>query len=149
MIPEFINHTSSRIPRQYLICFLAIVIKDLKRQKKWATGLNSKSLQLVFLPRLQAKSLNHQFRGKNYATDVLSFDSTDPDSMGELVFCPEVLKKQAREHGLTFRDELCYMTLHGLLHLLGYDHEISEKQAKIMFQLQDSIFENALSGTRS
>lgn len=144
MTLEFLNHTSSRIPQKYLSGFFSRVQREMKRRKKWPVRLEGKSLQLVFLSRPHAKSLNKQFRGRDYATDVLSFDSMDPESLGELVLCPEVLKKQAGEHGLSFRDELCYMTLHGFLHLLGYDHETSEKEAKKMFQLQDAVFEKAL-----
>ncbi len=144
MILEILNHTRSRIPRQYLSEFMLVVQRELKQQKKWPVQLKGKSLQLVFLSKKQARELNHQFRGKDYATDVLSFESLDPDSLGELVLCPDILKQQAQEHDLSFRDELCYMVLHGLLHLLGYDHEASEKEAKIMFQLQDHIFKKAL-----
>ena len=149
MTLEFLNHTPSRIPQKYLSDFFFRVQREMKRRKKWPARLKGKSLQLVFLPRSQARGLNKQFRGKDYATDVLSFDSMDPESLGELVFCPEVLKKQSLQHGLSFRDELCYMTLHGFLHLLGYDHETSENEAKKMFQLQDAVFEKALFGSRS
>lgn len=144
MTLEFLNHTPTRIPQKYMSGFFSRVQREMKRRKKWPVRLKGKSLQLVFLSRPQAKSLNQQFRGRDHATDVLSFDSMDPESLGELVLCPEVLKKQAKEHGLSFRDELCYMTLHGFLHLLGYDHETSEKEAKKMFQLQDAVFEKAL-----
>ncbi len=85
--------------------------------------------------------MNHEFRGKDYATDVLSFDSLEPTSLGELVLCPEVLKRQAQEHGLTYQQELGYMLLHGVLHLLGYDHETNPKDAEKMFALQDAVFE--------
>lgn len=142
MSPEFLNHTKTRIPQKYVIEFLVHCLDQLKKKKAWPRKHSGKSLQLVFLPKNEAKQLNKQFRGKDYATDVLSFDSMDPDSLGELIFCPEVLIKQAAEHGLSFRDELCYMTLHGLLHLLGYDHETNEADAKKMFRLQDSIFDS-------
>ena len=103
-------------------------------------SLNNKTLTLVFLDQKEAKNLNQQFRGKNYATDVLSFSSMDPNSLGELILCWPVLKKQAKEHGLSQKLELTYMVLHGLLHLLGFDHEEDEMRAKEMFELQDAIF---------
>ncbi len=96
---------------------------------------------MVFLDSQSAKKINYEFRKKNYATDVLSFSPIEPGSLGELVMCPDVLKKQAREHGLSFRQELTYMLLHGILHLLGYDHEKSAAEAKKMFQIQDRLFE--------
>jgi len=64
----------------------------------------------------------------------------DSNSIGELVFCTEVLERQAKKQKHTLSYEFVYMFIHGLLHLLNYDHEISEKEEKIMFSLQDSIF---------
>ncbi|MNT92934.1 Endoribonuclease YbeY [compost metagenome] len=55
--------------------------------------------------------------------------------------CPDVLKKQAKDHDLTYKHELGYMLLHGVLHLLGYDHETSEEDAEKMFKIQDEAFE--------
>lgn len=101
----------------------------------------AKSCVLAFIDAVEMKKLNKQFRGKNYPTDVLSFAPVEPGSLGELVFCTDVLKRQAREHQLTYRDELTYMLIHGLLHLLGYDHERSQAEARKMFKIQDAIFE--------
>lgn len=106
----------------------------------FAKSLNDKSLTVVFLDAKEAKSINQQFRGRNYATDVLSFASMDPSSLGELILCWPVLKKQAKEHGLTQNLELGYMVLHGILHLLGFDHEENEDRATEMFRLQDELF---------
>jgi probable rRNA maturation factor len=99
------------------------------------------STTLIFVSSAEMKKLNKRYRGKNYATDVLSFAPTEPGSLGELVFCVDVLKRQAREHDLAYRDELSYMLIHGLLHLLGYDHEKSERAAREMFAVQDLVFE--------
>jgi probable rRNA maturation factor len=85
--------------------------------------------------------MNFQYRKKKYETDVLSFDGDFQESFGELVLCPQVLKKQSLQHDLSFRQELTYMLIHGILHLLGYDHETSEKDAQRMFHIQDSLFE--------
>lgn len=82
-----------------------------------------------------------QFRKKNYATDILSFAGDLEDSLGELVLCSQVLQKQAKEHKLTFNEELGYMLTHGVLHLMGFDHEKSKKEAKIMHDIQDLIFD--------
>jgi probable rRNA maturation factor len=109
-------------------------------QRGFKKSLKNKTLTLVFLDVKEAQNLNRQFRGKNYATDVLSFSSMDPHSLGELLLCWPVLKKQAKEHGLNQKLELTYMVLHGLLHLLGFDHEEDESRAAEMFELQDEIF---------
>lgn len=100
--------------------------------------LPDSELVIVFLNPGPAKKINFEFRKRDYATDVLSF--SNPQGLGELLICPQVIAKQAKEHGLTFNQELSYMLLHGILHLLGYDHEKSKVQAQRMFQLQDEIF---------
>lgn len=99
-----------------------------------------KELTLVFLKLAEMKSINRQFRKKNKPTDILSFQSTDPSSLGELLLCTDVLKEQAVRHGHSFTDEVTYMLIHGILHLLGYDHEASLKEEKLMFRLQDKCF---------
>lgn len=116
-------------------------------------------LSIVFLNPKEARDLNFEHRGKKYATDILSFqgeleflyptkktlqkgsaNSSLRLSLGELVLCPQVLQKQAKEHKLSFDEELRYMLLHGLLHLLSLDHERSAKEESFMFEIQDRIF---------
>ncbi len=101
-------------------------------------------LTIAFLDLEQARSLNKMYRGRDYATDVLSFSDEVEGSLGELAICPEVVSRQAIEHGLGFDEELGYMILHGILHLLGFDHETSKRDEKVMFSLQDSIFDSLL-----
>jgi len=68
--------------------------------------------------------LNRTFRGKDYATDVLSFPMVDqPGCLGDIVIATGIAKRQAEEAGHTVATELRILALHGLLHLLGYDHE--------------------------
>ena len=69
------------------------------------------------------RKINKQFRRKNYATDVLSFPSLLPGSLGEMAIATGVARRQAREAGHTEAVEARVLALHGLLHLLGYDHE--------------------------
>lgn len=107
--------------------------------KKRQIRLPPSELVIVFLDPLPAKKINNDFRKRNYATDVLSFQNGQ--GLGELLICPQVIAKQAKEHGLGFNQELAYMILHGILHLLGFDHEKSKAGAKKMFRLQDEIFE--------
>lgn len=116
-------------------------------------------LSIVFLNPKEARDLNFEHRGKKYATDILSFQGefeflypakktlqkkskSMPArlSLGELVLCPQVLQKQAKEHKLSFDEELRYMLIHGLLHLLSLDHERSAREESFMFEIQDRIF---------
>src|SRR2546423_12365916 len=85
---------------------------------------------VVFVSNAAIKKLNRQFRGKNYATDVLSFPTkaedfeTDNQSkLGEVVISVERAAAQAKENRLAFSNEVRQLILHGLLHLSGYDHE--------------------------
>ena len=81
-------------------------------------------------------SLNATYRGKKAPTDILSFPSEYPfrDSglLGELVVCLPVLKEQAKSLGHTPRAELDVLLTHGVLHLLGFDHEKGARQAAVM-----------------
>lgn len=138
-----VNQTDDIISTANLKKALKEVIADLQlkkiRNKKKLQ--EKKEITFVFLPAAAMKALNFQYRQKNKPTDVLSFSSVEDDSMGDLVFCLPVLKKQAKAQKHSLDHELLYMMIHGLLHLLGYDHELSKEEEKLMFQIQDSCFE--------
>ena len=121
--------------------------------------LKSSEVTCVFLSSPKMQAVNKKFRGKDKATDVLSFSAAESsaqdsgenlgenssensadNSLGELLFCPVVLKKQAHEQGHSLSREWLYMFIHGVLHLLGYDHEKSPQEEKLMFQLQERVF---------
>lgn len=137
-----INSSQVRMPRVFIQRWMREVIVAL-RQRHFKLN-QYKTLSIVFLDLPDAKELNFRFREKKYATDILSFEGDGENSLGELVLCPQVLRRQAYEHGLSFRQELGYMLIHGMLHLLGLDHEKSQKEARYMFQIQDDIFEKLL-----
>lgn len=69
------------------------------------------------------RRLNRDFRGKDYATDVLSFPSIAGASLGDLAISAARARVQAREFGHSLDDEIRILMLHGVLHLLGFDHE--------------------------
>lgn len=135
---ELVNRTRRPLPRVFLNSLLRKIIRELRRKRLWQ---NSKHLLIAMVTPKEMASLNQKYRRKAYPTDVLSFMATEPRSLGELVVCPQVIKGQAREHGLSYDEELSYMILHGVLHLLGFEHEKSRAQANRMFQLQDEIFD--------
>jgi probable rRNA maturation factor len=137
---NIINKSKVDVPQAFLKKWTEALVMKLKK-KGFPRVLKGKELILVFLDKKEAKKLNLQFRGMDYATDVLSFDPIDPQSLGELILCPQVLLKQAKEHKLSFELEIGYMVLHGVLHLLGFEHEESEEDAALMFKLQDEIFD--------
>ncbi len=137
-----INQSNTKLNPQNIQSVLDEIIKRLLRKKalKNIKRLKKEEITLVFVSAPQMKSINFQFRQKNYATDILSFSSSSPESLGELILCPSVLKKQARQNGHSLDFEILYMFIDGILHLLGYDHEISLSEEKKMFSLQDRLF---------
>jgi probable rRNA maturation factor len=72
---------------------------------------------------VRAQQLNARYRAKDTATDVLAFAAEEPGFLGEIVIASGVARRQAREAGHSIQVELRVLALHGLLHLLGYDHE--------------------------
>jgi rRNA maturation RNase YbeY len=87
--------------------------------------------------------LNARYRRKKRPTDVLSFEAPHPflaqGFLGELVICWPILKKQAAELGHSPRRELDVLIVHGLLHLLGLDHERSRAEAKLMARYEKKL----------
>jgi probable rRNA maturation factor len=137
-----VNNSSQALPQKYLRELIARLSRELLRRRVLSRRQAKLELTVVFLNPAPARKINQAFRRKDYATDVLSFPGEETfGSLGELILCPQVLKRQAKEHGLSFREELTYMLIHGVLHLLGFDHEQSEKEAQKMFRLQDQIFD--------
>ena len=72
----------------------------------------------------EGRALNRDYRGKDYATNVLTFDySHEPVVGADLVICAEVVEKEAAEMGIPLLDHYAHMLVHGTLHAQGYDHE--------------------------
>ena len=111
-------------------------------------NLKEKTLVLAFMSSEEIQALNLKYRGKDKPTDVLSFQSTENESVGELALCPHMICSQSKNHGLSHEEEFFYVALHGLLHLLGYDHETSEADKEAMFSLQEKLFDDFLSQSK-
>ncbi len=73
---------------------------------------------------------NKQFRGKSESTDVLSFPDDEDERLGDLLISAARAQRQARDYGHSVDDEVKTLVLHGLLHLLGYDHEADRGEMK-------------------
>lgn len=81
----------------------------------------------------EGHQLNHQFRHKDYATNVLTFDySTEPVVMADLVLCAPVIAREAQEQHKSLQAHYAHMLVHGTLHAQGWDHETSEADAQEM-----------------
>jgi probable rRNA maturation factor len=78
----------------------------------------------------EGRALNLQYRGKDYATNVLTFDyAREPMVMADLVLCGPVVEREALEQGKALKDHYAHLLVHGTLHAQGYDHETSERDA--------------------
>ncbi|MFI3256225.1 MAG: rRNA maturation RNase YbeY [Psittacicella sp.] len=102
---------------------------------------NELSIRIVNDP--ESQELNNAYRGKNYPTNVLSFESDLPGELnipllGDLVICKDVMEREAKEQGITLESHWAHLTVHGCLHLQGYDH-IIEEEAEIMEALEAKI----------
>jgi probable rRNA maturation factor len=98
------------------------------------------SLALVTDPTIH--TLNRRYRGKDRPTDVLSFplaDEIQPSLLGDVVISVETAVRQAQRRGHSFREELQVLLIHGILHLLGYDHEISRSEAILMRRKEQEV----------
>jgi probable rRNA maturation factor len=81
------------------------------------------TMTIAIVPDGRVQQLNRRYRRKDAATDVLSFPSDDRGYLGDVVIAAGVARRQARQAGHSLQHELRVLALHGLLHLLGYDHE--------------------------
>ncbi|MDO8276704.1 MAG: rRNA maturation RNase YbeY [Burkholderiaceae bacterium] len=85
----------------------------------------------------EGRALNLQYRGKDYATNVLTFDyAREPTVMADLLLCGPVVEREAREQGKTLQAHYAHLLVHGALHAQGYDHEAGERQALEMEALE-------------
>ena len=109
-------------------------IPDERQFEKWVRaalqGRRSKRRQVniqLFDP-VQARQINKTFTGKDYATNVLSFPyeplpGEKTAVLGDIVLCPSVVATEAKKQGKKLRDHFAHLTVHGVLHLLGFDHK--------------------------
>lgn len=101
-------------------------------------------LEMYFVSSEHIRKLNMEHRGKDTVTDVLSFSFLEgekfpgDDLVGQIFLEPEIAKKQAMEHGVSWAEEVEFLFVHALLHVFGYDHEKPE-DFKLMFGLQEKI----------
>lgn len=117
--------------------------------EKVAKDLKTKRLiSVILVGDKKIRELNRQYRKKDKVTDVLSFgDWHSPDFLGEIVISLPQIKRQARQYGVSVKEELARMLVHGLLHLRGWDHERSRVEEKRMIKKQESIMKHVTHNT--
>lgn len=95
-----------------------------------SVGVSDRSATVALVGDSRIQELNRDFRGFDKPTDVLSFAADQPDYLGDIVISVETANRQAHRRGSNLRRELKVLTLHGFLHLLGYDHETDDGQMR-------------------
>ena len=109
-------------------------------------------VSVTVVDNAEIRELNREHRYKDSVTDVLSFPmgedgeydvnpGTGRIMLGDIVISAPRAKEQAQEYGHSLMRELCFLTTHSVFHLLGYDHEVSAKEEKIMFDKQNRVLE--------
>ncbi|MGI5824269.1 MAG: rRNA maturation RNase YbeY [Bacillota bacterium] len=103
-------------------------------------------ISLILVDDEEINIVNRNFRQVDRPTDVLSFplyEAAEPllpgGSLGDLMISVDTMRRQAAEYGHSQKRELCFLFVHGLLHLLGYDHEISPAEEALQFARQEEV----------
>jgi len=135
-----LNQSDARLPRLWMERWLRGLERELTRRRVAKAQFFAKRELVVVLVRAEEmRRLNRLYRELDKFTDILSFAPSDDSTMGELVLCMETIREQSERTGLGLRGETGYMLVHGVLHLLGYDHETKRERAE-MFALQDELY---------
>ncbi|HRF84195.1 MAG: rRNA maturation RNase YbeY [Xanthomonadales bacterium] len=116
--------------------------------RKWVAAalkgrIREADLAIRIVDEREGCALNRHYRGKDYATNVLSFPAELPEGvklplLGDLVLCAPVVAREAAEQGKPVAAHYAHLTVHGVLHLLGWDHE-DDKDAEAMEQLEREV----------
>jgi probable rRNA maturation factor len=116
--------------------------------KRWAAAavegrIRRADLAIRIVDTKEACSLNRHYRGKDYATNVLSFPADLPEGvqvplLGDLVICAPVVAREAAEQGKSLASHYAHLTIHGVLHLLGLDHE-DAREAEAMEKIEREL----------
>ena len=122
--------------------------RELKKLLNFALkreNLENVEFNIIFVDKDTIHNMNKTYRNVDRVTDVISFALEDNKTieldhrlLGDIYICIDKAKEQAEEYGHSFKRELSFLAVHGLLHLLGYDH-MEEEEEKVMFQKQEDI----------
>jgi probable rRNA maturation factor len=134
---EINNLTASSLDEKFLKKVAGTILKG--ESAVWRR--KNKDLSIAFVGPTRIKELNKKYLKKNKNTDVLSFLY---ENGGELVICPREVRKNAKKFNSTFKKELTWVLIHGILHLLGYNHEKSKKETERMERKQEHYLEKII-----
>lgn len=110
---------------------LELILKECYRIAPKHTPKVGAQVEVYWTLSPEIRKLNKQFRNRNSATDVLSFESSEANVLGSIVIDIQTAKKQAREFKHSLQREVCELFVHGIFHLMGFDH-IKKEDQKMM-----------------
>ena len=101
--------------------------------RKWVKAALASDAEITvrFVDEEEGRSLNHDYRSKDYATNVLSFIYSSTPVQGDLVICAPVVAREAQDQGKVIDAHYAHLIVHGALHLQGFDHEIEAEAEKM------------------
>lgn len=132
MLVEVINKTRSRIDTNLIRRVLENLLKHYR--------LNKQGISVALIGDKSMRQLNKKWRGKDKATDILSFTADEPDFLGELIIDWQQIKRQAPRFRQSIRRELVFIVVHGFLHLLGHLDD-TDSQSKKMLDLGERLID--------
>lgn len=135
---EVYNETKEKIPIEEVKKFLNFALKY--------ENLENVNFNVIFTDNKQIRQINKEYRNIDRETDVISFALEDNEEitfefgrlLGDIYISVDKIKSQAEEYGHSEKREMLFLCIHGLLHLLGYDHMTKEDE-EIMFKKQELI----------
>jgi len=143
---DFIEEAKIGIPKKRVIKLVDFVLTKKGGKKPLA-------LSVISVSSAKMRKLNKQWRNKDKATDVLSFPASDAIGnedgekfIGDIFLCPMYIKAAAKELGVTYHEQVMRVLAHGVLHLLGYDHERRDDKGK-MLRLQERLLKDFRAST--
>ncbi len=127
---EINNLTNFAVDKKF---FLGVAKKVLKGENK-----GTENISIAFVSPKEMQMLNKKYRKKDKPTDVLSFQKVSDfkDECSEVVLCPFIIRQETQSSLLPLKKEMANMLIHGILHVIGYDHELSEADEDAMFKKQ-------------
>lgn len=130
----------------YNVDFKYDYLKNVIKRTLKHENITNAYFSIIFVDESEIQNINKEYRGIDKITDVISFALEDNESLvksdirvlGDIYICIPRALEQAKNYGHSIKRELSFLTVHGLLHLLGYDHMVKEDEEK-MFALQELI----------
>ncbi len=141
---EINNLTSTQIDKKNFKKIAQVVLRNEKR--------DDLELSIALVTASKIKEFNKKYRGQDRPTDVLAFSldsknkkTKNKKNLGEILISPQQVKKNAKRFKMTFKQEMANCLIHGILHLLGYEHENFLKEAELMEKKQNYYFSRIFS----